>query len=74
MDCLFKFSLENKAPIELIYMNNDGEVSHRSAIVRKITLDGILTFDISKQQIRSFKRANILAAAKQRRRREVNYG
>lgn len=73
MNCLFKYSLENKLPIVLIYMNSAGELSQRIVIVRKITLEGILTFDIGKQQLRSFKRANILSAAKQRRKREVNH-
>ncbi|WP_226280712.1 hypothetical protein [Cytobacillus oceanisediminis] len=73
MNCLFKYSMENKLPIDLIYMNNAGELTHRSVIVRKITVEGILTFDIGKQQLRSFKRGNILSAAKQRRKRGVNY-
>lgn len=73
MNCLFKYSLENKLPIDLIYINGAGELTHRSVIVRKITVEGILTFDIGKQQLRSFKRSNILSAAKQRRKRGVNY-
>lgn len=73
MNCLFKYSLENKLPIDLIYMNDAGELTYRAVIVRKITVEGILTFDIGKQQLRSFKRANILSAAKQRRKRGINY-
>ncbi|USK56591.1 hypothetical protein LIS82_09010 [Cytobacillus solani] len=73
MNCLFKYSLDNKLPIDLIYINNAGEVTYRTVIVRKITVEGILTFDIGKQQVRSFKLANILSAAKQRRKRGVNY-
>lgn len=73
MSCLFKYSMENKSPIDVIYMNAAGELTHRSIIVIKVTVDGILTFDIRKQQLRSFKRANILSAAKQRRKRGVNY-
>lgn len=73
MNCLFKYSMENKLPIDLIYMNDAGELTHRSVIVRKITEEGILTFDIGKQQLRSFKQANILSAAKQHRKRGVNY-
>lgn len=73
MNSLFKYSLENKLPIDLIYMNNAGELSQRIVIVRKITVEGILTYDIGKQQLRSFKRANILSAAKQRRKKGVNY-
>lgn len=73
MNCLFKSSLENKLPIDLIYMNNAGELSQRSVIVRKITVEGILAFDIGKQQLRTFKRVNILSAAKQRRKRGISY-
>lgn len=73
MNCLFEYSLDNKLPIDLIYINNGGEVTYRTVIVRKITVEGILTFDIGKQQVRSFKLANILSAAKQRRKRGVNY-
>lgn len=73
MNCLFKYSMENKLPIDLIYMNDAGELTFRAVIIRKITVEGILTFDIGKQQLRSFKRANILSAAKQRRKRGINY-
>jgi hypothetical protein len=65
--------MENKLPIDLIYMNDVGKLTYRVVIVRKITVEGILTFDIGKQQLRSFKRANILSSAKQRRKRGVNY-
>lgn len=71
MNCLFKYSLDNKLPIDLIYINNVGEVTYRSVIVRKVNVDGVLVFDLNKQQLRSFKRVNILSAAKLRRR--INY-
>jgi hypothetical protein len=45
MNCLFKYSLENQLPIDLIYMNNAGEVTYRVVIVRKITIEGILTLE-----------------------------
>lgn len=61
---LFKFSLEQKSPIELIYMKEDGEVSHRTVIVRKIYGDRIATFCMKKQTPRTFKLDNILSAAK----------
>lgn len=73
MSCLFKYSLDNKLPIDLMYINSTGAVTYRSVIVRKITAEGILTFDIGKQQVRSFKLANILSVAKQQRKRGVNY-
>lgn len=64
-------TIVHKLPIDLIYMVNNGEITYRSIIVRKISADGILAFDLNKQQLRTFKRANILSAAK--KRRKVNY-
>lgn len=64
-------TIVHKLPIDLIYMVNNGEITYRSVIVRKISADGILAFDLNKQQLRTFKRANILSAAK--KRRKVNY-
>ena len=73
MNCLFKYSLENKLPIDLIYMNKRGEITQRSVIVRKLSVVGILAFDLGKQQLRSFKRENMLSTAKQKPKRGVNY-
>ncbi|MCU1808139.1 hypothetical protein NVV31_22465 [Cytobacillus firmus] len=67
MKFLFDFSRENKIPIELIYINDAGKLTHRAVVVRNFTSEVILTLDIRKQQFRTFKRANILSAAKQRR-------
>lgn len=71
MNCLFKYSMEKKLPIDLIYINKAEEISYRSIIVRRISVEGILAFDLNKQQLRSFKQINILSAAKQRRK--INY-
>lgn len=71
MNCLFKYSLEKKLPIDLIYINKAGEITYRCIIVRQISVEGILAFDLNKHQLRSFKQANILSAAKQRRK--INY-
>ncbi|RBP87841.1 hypothetical protein DFO70_11729 [Cytobacillus firmus] len=65
MKCLFNFSRENKIPIDLIYINDAGKLTHR-AVVRSFTSEVVLTLDVGKQQFRTFKRANILSAAKQR--------
>lgn len=67
MKCLFNFSRENKIPIDLIYMNDAGKLTHRAVVVRSFTSEVVLTLDVGKQQFRTFKRANILSAAKQRR-------
>lgn len=73
MNCLFRYSLDNKLPIDLIYMRSNGEITQRSVIVLRISVDGILAFDLNKQQVRSFKLANVLSAAKKHRKRGVHY-
>lgn len=73
MNCLLRYSIENKLPIDLIYINKAGDITHRTVIVRKITVNDILVFDLNKQQLRSFKRAKILSAAKTKQRRRINY-
>lgn len=73
MDYLFKYSFENKLPIDLIYINNSRGITCRLVIVRRIYADSILTYDLNKQEIRSFKRINILSAAKQQRKRGISY-
>jgi hypothetical protein len=67
MKYLFNFSRENKRPIDLIYMNDAGELTHRAVVVRSFTSEVVLTLDIRKQQLRTFKCSNILSAAKQKR-------
>lgn len=66
MDYLFKDSLEMETPIELIYMKDNGEISQRTVIIRKIYEGHILAFCMSKQGTRSFKFDNILSVAKPR--------
>ncbi|KAF0816105.1 hypothetical protein KIS4809_5089 [Bacillus sp. ZZV12-4809] len=67
MKCLFNFSRENKIPIDLIYMNDAGKLTYRAVVVRSYTSEVVLTLDVGKQQLRTFKCSNILSAAKQRK-------
>ena len=73
MNCLLIYSLENKMPIEMIYIGSTGDITQRSVIVRKISVDSILAFDLSKQQLRSFKHSNILSVGKIQRKRGIYY-
>lgn len=73
MNCLLIYSLENKMPIEMIYIGSTGDITQRSVIVRKISVDSILAFDLGKQQLRSFKRTNILSVGKIQRKRGIYY-
>ncbi|MCA1066065.1 WYL domain-containing protein (plasmid) [Rossellomorea sp. AcN35-11] len=71
MNVLLQYSLENKSPIELIYMNNAGNMTQRKIIVRQVKENRVLAYDLRKQQLRTFKLENILSVDKQRRR--LNY-
>lgn len=69
MNHLFKYSFEGRKPIELIYLNNSGDISYRLVIIRKINLDNVLVYDLQKQQVRTFNTDGILSVAKPKRQR-----
>ncbi|WP_046174829.1 hypothetical protein [Domibacillus indicus] len=71
MNGLFTLSLEQKEPISLIYMADDHTITDRSIIVRKIDEIHIHAYCLKRQQMRKFKRANILAAGKALQRRKA---
>ncbi|ETE99307.1 hypothetical protein [Bacillus thuringiensis] len=66
MNHLLKCSLNQKIPIELIYLNGSGDFSQRTVIVRKIYEDRVLVYCMQKQQVRMLKLANILSVDKVR--------
>ncbi|MBW3493264.1 hypothetical protein [Bacillus sp. FDAARGOS_1420] len=67
MNQLLKCSLDQKIPIELIYLKDSGDFSQRTAIVRKIYEDRVLVYCMQKQQVRTLKLANILSVDKVRK-------
>lgn len=73
MNGLLKTSKEEKMPIEIMYISNKGDISHRTIIVKDIQNEYIKAICLSKQQPRIFNKSNILSAAKQRYRKGVNY-
>ncbi|MEK4924093.1 MULTISPECIES: hypothetical protein [unclassified Cytobacillus] len=73
MNHLFKYSLNERKPIELIYLNNSGEISYRLVIIRRIKVDNVMVYDLQKQQMRTFSIDGILSVAKPKRQRGVNY-
>ncbi|MFJ8248151.1 hypothetical protein [Peribacillus asahii] len=73
MNGLLLNSMEEKTPIEIIYLSDKGEISFRTVIVKKVEQYRIHVYCLTKQQPRIFKRANILSAAKSRGRRAVNH-
>ncbi|MDQ0268856.1 hypothetical protein [Cytobacillus purgationiresistens] len=72
MNHLFKYSIEGSNTINLIYINNKGELTYRSVIVRKINVDSILAYDLKKQQLRTFTFDGVLSVAKPTRQRGVS--
>lgn len=72
MNGLLLTSKEEKMPIEIMYISNKGEISHRTILVKDIQPDYIKGYCLTKKQPRLFKRSNILSAAK-KRDRGVNY-
>ncbi|MCM3413499.1 hypothetical protein [Metabacillus litoralis] len=73
MKGLFRTSLEECLPIDIMYISNKGEITHRNIIVKDIQTEYIRAFDIGKRQPRLFKLTNILSAAKQSKRKGVKY-
>ncbi|MCM3790831.1 hypothetical protein M3221_21015 [Domibacillus indicus] len=71
MNGLFNTSLEQKKLISIMYMADDHTVTFRSIIVRKIYGIHIHAYCLKRQQIRKFKRFNILAAGKAPQRRKA---
>ncbi|PER86560.1 hypothetical protein [Bacillus cereus] len=70
MNHLFNYSLDQKIPIELIYMKNSKDFSQRTVIVRKIYEDYILVYCKMRNQVRALKLDKVLSVAKIRRERK----
>ncbi|MFC0271143.1 hypothetical protein ACFFIX_06715 [Metabacillus herbersteinensis] len=66
MNGLLLTSKEEQMPIEIMYMSNKGEISHRKVIVKGIQEDTIRGYCLTRRQTRLFKRSNILSAARVR--------
>lgn len=73
MNGLLKTSREDKIPIEVMYISNKGEISHRTIIVKEIQNKYIKAYCFTKQQPRIFNLSNILSTGKLRVRKKVNY-
>lgn len=73
MEGLFKASLETQQPVLIIYMSDNREITDRNVIVRKIAKDYIRAYCLKRNQLRTFKRENILAASKPKQKWGVRY-
>ncbi|MFC7060865.1 hypothetical protein [Halobacillus seohaensis] len=61
MNNLITRAFESKEKLELIYIDSDGQLSQRIIRVVKMDHNGLLAYCYSKQQVRSFKKENILS-------------
>ncbi|MGG3450157.1 hypothetical protein [Domibacillus aminovorans] len=73
MNGLLLMSLEEKMPIEIMYMAADNTITKRRIIVTAINQDYIKAYCFTRKQKRTFKLENILAVAKPRERKVANY-
>ncbi|WP_026690128.1 hypothetical protein [Alteribacter aurantiacus] len=62
MEGLFKRSIAEQTPIEIIYMSKTGIVTKRVVSVRQINDEAIIGFCHMRKALRTFKRMNILSA------------
>lgn len=70
MDLLLNASLKEKMPIEIMYMAKDNSITKRKIVVTGLEKTYIKAFCFVRNQKRTFKRENILAVAKPKKRRE----
>ncbi|WP_100010498.1 hypothetical protein [Lentibacillus sediminis] len=68
MKGLLMNSLGTKQKLELIYIDGEGNISHRVIRVLEIREDAILAYCYRKREVRLFKLENILSAGAVRKR------
>ncbi|MFP5105349.1 hypothetical protein ACSU6B_01060 [Neobacillus sp. C211] len=61
MDGLFIRSIEEKIPLEMIYLAENQELSQRKLIVKEVHDEYIRAYCLLRKQMRTFKRENILS-------------
>ncbi|WP_462409012.1 hypothetical protein [Neobacillus sp. Marseille-QA0830] len=61
MDSLITRSMEEHIPLEMIYLADNQQITQRKLIVTEVNDEYIRAYCLLRQQIRTFKRDNILA-------------
>ncbi|MGX6442214.1 WYL domain-containing protein [Neobacillus sp. K501] len=61
MEGLLLRSIEEKMPLEMIYLSEDNQISQRKLLVKEVNNEYILAYCLLRKQIRTFKRENILS-------------
>ncbi|RNA69838.1 hypothetical protein [Alteribacter keqinensis] len=68
MEGLFRRSIADRTPVEMIYMSEKDIVTKRVVTVRQVNEDAITAFCHMRQAVRTFNRLNILSALPVKRR------
>ncbi|WP_026693471.1 hypothetical protein [Peribacillus kribbensis] len=71
MKGLINRSLEEKKPLEIIYLKGDQQISQRTILVLSVNGDYIRAFCYLRNQKRTFKMSNILSAVPSRKRLDL---
>lgn len=61
MNGLFKRSIEEHIPIEIIYLAKNQQLSQRKLIVKEINGDTVRAYCLLRKQVRTFRLENILS-------------
>jgi len=61
IDGLLFRSIEEHLPLEMIYLASNQELSQRKLIVKEVNDDYIRAYCLTRKQMRTFKRENILS-------------
>lgn len=61
MEGLLLRSIEEKMPLEMIYLSEDNQISQRKLLVKEVNNEYILAYCLLRKQVRTFKRENILS-------------
>ncbi|GIN71109.1 hypothetical protein J14TS2_15840 [Bacillus sp. J14TS2] len=67
MNSLLKRACDNKTPIQIIYIDQDNQISQRTIKVLAITKNSVKAYCYTKRQFRTFKLENILSGGKVRK-------
>jgi len=62
MNGLFLRSLEEKVPLEIIYLSADQQLSQRKCIVKEVNDEYIRAYCLLRRQMRTFRVDHILSA------------
>lgn len=61
MEGLLIRSIEQHMPLEMIYLADNQEITQRTLIIREVTDEYIKAYCLLRNQVRTFKRDNILS-------------